>query len=286
MEKNKHKKGGRLIIKKLRPSLTGGDSIDKWSFGILTDGSKEEVLEKQIESIISLHIPHFEIIVCGSYKPKQKFSNYVKVIPFRHKIAWITKKKNLIAKKAKYENLVITHNRFTFDKDWYNGMKKYGNYFEVLTCKILSLSGRRAGDWITKGIDLKNKWYNKMGLLQYRDWDENLNTNGSFYILKKSVWKKCPWDESLVWGQYEDDKLSYDFYKNGVVPRINIFSTVHTFPERYGDWFWIYTFNKKRLGKIPFSFSLRYFQKQLNYLMRKYTKFGFVAKANYETYGW
>lgn len=286
LEKEKIGDGYRIIIKKTRPALAIGDSIDKWTFGIITNGSKEEELENQISSIIDLKIPEFEIIICGPYNPKNKYSKFVKVIPFEPKVAWITKKKNLICKAAKYENLVITHNRFNFDKNWYNGMKKYNNYFEILTCKIISPSGRRAGDWVTNGQTIANRWYNKTGLLEYKDWDENVNINGSFYILKKSTWKKCPWDESLIYGQNEDDKLSLDFHKNGIVPRFNPYSTVHTFPERYGNWFWTYTYNNKKLGRIPFEFSIRYFQKKLNYLIRKYSKFGIVVKQDYETYGW
>jgi len=276
----------RIILRKKEPALRKVDSMDKWSFGIITNGSKEDALENQIESIIRQKIPHFEIIVCGPYKPKEKYKKFVKVIPFEPKIAWITKKKNLIFKKAKYENIVITHNRFIFDKDWYKGMKEYGNYFEVLTCKIMSPSGKRAGDWLTYGLDLKNRWYNRMGLLEYRDWDNHLLINGSYYILKKETWRKCPWNESLIWGQFEDDVLSYDFHNKGIVPRFNSYSIMHTFPENYGNWHWIYTFNYKKLGKIPFELSIKWFKRKINYLLRRYTSFGIVLKPTHETYGW
>ena len=243
-------------------------------------------LEKQIDSIISQKIPFFEIIVCGQYNVPLKYKKFVKVIPFEHEIAWITKKKNLIAKSAKYQNLVISHNRFIFDKDWFNGMKKYGNYFEILMCKILTSSGKRAADWMTYGIPISNRFYNKTGLLEYQDWDENLNINGSFYILKKSTWEKCPWNNYLVWGQYEDDCLSNDFQKNGIVPRLNPYSAIYTFPERYGHWVWKYKFNSNHLGGVKFNPSRGYFAKWINYLLRKYIKLGLTTKQNYETYGW
>jgi len=286
IEKKKTRKGGQVVIKKIKKALKKGDSIDKWSFGIITNGSKVDALEKQIDSIIALGIPHFEIIICGPYKPVGKRKKYVRVIPFNPPIAWITKKKNLIVKNAKYENLVITHNRFMFDRGWYKGMKKYGNYFEVLSCMITTFSRRRAGDWLTYGVDISNRWLNRIGLLEYRDWDENLIINGSFYIIKKSVSQKCPWDESLIWGQREDDKISLEFHRNGIVPRFNIYSKVYTFPERYGDWHWKYKFNKKKLGKIPFELSIKYLQRQINYFLRKYTNYGIIKKPNYETYGW
>ena len=286
VEKHKRKNKCRIILKKLEESLIKDDSIDKWTFGILSDGSKIDVLENQIQSIIALKIPNYEIIVCGPYENPKKWSKIVENIPFDYKIAWITKKKNLIAEKAKYENLVITHNRFNFDKNWFEGMKKYGNYFEVLMCKILSPSGRRAGDWLSRGIDIRERWYDWAGLMEYYDWDSNLIINGSFYILKKSAWKKSPWNEALVWGQKEDDVISYDFHKVGIVPRFNPNSTVHTFPERYGNWNWKYTYNSQKLGRIPFSFKSAYFKKLINYLLRKYLGVGLVVKANCNTYGW
>lgn len=285
VKKEKRKWGGIIILKKVSYSLKKGDSINKWTFGIITDGSKEEVLEKQIQSIIDLKIPFFEIIICGPYEDLKKRS-YIKNIPFNEKIAWITKKKNLICEKAKYENLVITHNRFIFDKDWFEGMKKYGNYFEVLTCKILSPSGKRAGDWLTYGRPIEDRWINEMGLLEYNDWDENGIINGSFYILKKSVWEKCPWDESRVWGMAEDDFLSLDFRNKGVVPRFNEFSTVYTFPEKYGEWHWKYKFNSEKLGKIPFEFSKKWFMRKIDRFFRKNFDVGFIKKQQGNNYGW
>lgn len=268
-----------VIYQKNKLALENGDSINNWSFGIITDGSKKETLEEQIQSIVNLKIPHFEVIVCGQYNPSKKYG-FVKVIPFTHKIAWITKKKNLICKKAKYENLVITHNRFNFDKDWFTGIKKYGNYFEVLNCQILSPSGKRCGDWSTYGHSITNRWINYIGQLDYKDWDENLLINGSFHTLKKSVWKLCPWDESLIWGQKEDDKLSYDFHINGFVPRFNIYSIVHTFPEKYGylsDH--NYTFNKYHLGKLKFSLTWKYFARKMERLVRKYFRVGLIRES-------
>ncbi|MCK9568362.1 hypothetical protein M0R72_05430 [Candidatus Pacearchaeota archaeon] len=277
--------GGIVILKKLKPSLEKEDFIDKWTFGIITDGSKQDILEDQIQSIIDLKIPFFEIIICGPYQSSKKRA-FVKNIPFNEKIAWITKKKNLICKSAKYENLVITHNRFNFNENWYEGMKRYGNYFEVLTCKILDPLNRRAGDWLTYGRDLSDRWINDLGLLEYSDWDENGIINGSFYILKKSVWKKCPWDETRVWGMKEDDFLSLEFRDKGIVPRCNIFSIVHTFPEKYGEWHWKYKFNYRKLGKIQSDSLKKYILRKIDRLFRKYFEVGFVTKLNCNSYGW
>lgn len=279
------KRGGFVIYKKNKLALEKNDSIDKWSFGILSDGSKQDVLEQQIKSIIALKIPHFEIIICGKYSSKNK-RKFLKVIDFPYKLAWITRKKNLIVKNAKYENIVMTHNRFNFDKNWYEGMKRYGNYFEVLMCRILDPRGRRAGDWLTYGRDIRDRWINDTGLLEYEDWDSNLNINGSFYILKKSSWKKCPWDESRVWGQSDDDWMALDFHEKGLVPRFNKHSTIYTFPEIYGEWHWKYDYDSKKLGKIHCDGFLRYISRKVDHFFRIFLKLGLVRKPKVNSYGW
>lgn len=240
---------GILVINKIKPALLNGDSIDKWSFGIITDGKRKDWLEKEIDSIIALGIPHFEIIVCGNYCPKGKKN--VKFIPFKPKIAWITKKKNLICQKAKYENLVITHDRYTFNKDWYDGMKKYGNYFEVLSCNVIDITNHRADDWTTYGMNLFVEKFDpvgNIGLLDYRDWDINGYIAGGLYILKKTVWKRCLWDESLMWGQGEDLVFSRDLLSRGFVSRFNPFSSCKTFSDR-GRWH-LFKMHKTRHVKL------------------------------------
>ena len=285
IEKKKSQKSNLIVIEKLKFSLEKGDSINKWTFGIITDGSKEDTMNKQIDSILKLKIPYCEIIVCGNVT-KLKKRKKVKYIFFHPGIPWITKQKNMICKNAKYENLVITHNRFNFDKNWYKGMKKFGNYFEVLVCKILDPLNRRAGDWLTYGRNIEDRWINEIGLLEYNDWDENGIINGSFHILKKSIWKKSPWDERKIWGMQEDDYLSLEFRKKGIVPRFNIHSTVYTFPERYGEWHWKYKFNPKKLGKIPFEISKKWVMRKTDRFFRKYFGIGFVIKSQGNTYGW
>jgi len=284
IEKTKTSNGGIIVLEKVKDSLAKGDSIDKWTFGILVDGTKEDAVERLIDSIISLDIPFFEIITVGTCSIKNK-KNY-RNISFEPKTAWITRKKNMIAEEAKYENLVIMHNRFVFDKSWFKGMKKYGNYFDVLCNVVHDPIGRRAGDWLTHGRDIRDRWVNNTGLLEYKDWDINLLINGSFYVMKKSAWKKCPWNERLVWGHSEDDELSAQHRDKGVVPRFNPFSKVSTFPKRYGEWHWKYKYNPKKLGKIPKEFSLKFLKRKIDRFCRERFGFGFVVKENYNTYRW
>ena len=239
---------GILILKKVKPASKKGDSIDKWTFGILTNGKRDDWVDQEIESILNLKIPHLEIIICGDYDNKKNYK--INHIQFNPEIAWITKKKNIIAEKAKYENLVITHDRFIFDKDWFKGMKKYGNYFEVLSCVIKNSVGGRADDWMTYGTNLNDPLLlGNQGLLDYKDWDKNGYVDGGLYIMKKSVWKKIRWNNRLLWSQGEDIELSRDFYNNGFVVRFNPYSLCKTLSTKKYS-LPSYEFNAKKLGKI------------------------------------
>jgi len=267
-EYNTKSKKGFLVLKKLKPTLEKGDEIDKWSFGILTNGTKDDWVDKEIKSILDLKIPYVEIIVCGNYKNKHKYK--IKRINFNPEIAWITKKKNMICESAKYENIVITHDRYIFNEDWYKGMKKYGNYFEVLSCVIKDPNGKRTDEWNAYGTDLNDKTnFGKQGWLEYRDWDKNGYIDGGLYILKKSVWKKVKWNNNLLLNEGEDIEISKDFYNFGFIARFNPYSTCITSSIKR-KWP-IYEFNNKKLGKIikqPISNKIFYLIKR--YVLKKH----------------
>lgn len=246
---------GIVIIKKKKPILLKGDSIDKWTFGIITGGITDNLVDKTIESILKQKISNFEIIICGIYNGKYRKNKNVKLIYFDCPLPWITRKKNLICEKAKYENLMIIHDHISLKDNWYSGMKKYGNYWEVLVCVMQDPIGRNAVAWMTYGIPLrpfsKYAFLGAHGGLEFNDWDKNVNIGG-LCMIKKSIWKICPWDERLLLWMAEDMKISGDFYENGIVPRFNPFSNVETNKKEWGNPSLIYKFNKYKLGRPIF----------------------------------
>ena len=246
------------IIKKHIPELNKNDSIDKWTFGIITNGKKNGWVEKQISAIKKQNIPKYEIIVCGNYFNRSE-KNF-RYIPFREKdeLGWITKKKNIICNNSKYENLCVMHDRIVLDKEWFAGMKRYGNYFEALSCPILDENNLRCGDWITRGSTASR--IAKLGLLEYEDWDKFGYIDGAFYILKKSVWRKIGWDNKLFWNQGEDVKLSLDWYKKKIIIRLNVFSKCKTLNWRHGKM-GKYKVDSKKLGKFSKKIKLKAFIK-------------------------
>ncbi len=197
-------------------------SMDEWTFGIITNGKKKEQLARIIQSIRNQKIPHYEIIICGTYLetpgPDMVYIHFTE----KDDKGWITKKKNLIAEKARYENMAIIHDRIYFNPGWYKGMQRYGNDFDVLSCRI-TFNGERAFDWLTQLYpydDIRSTWF-LGGYLDYKADDAWTYVDGGMIIMKKSAWKKAKWDEKLFWNQREDAKLSMDQHRKGIRIQFN-----------------------------------------------------------------
>lgn len=233
-----------FVIKKLKPVLSEGDSIDKWSFGLITRGDKDEQADRVIDSILEQKIPHFEIIVCGKYAGRHlKKVKYVE-FTLKDEKGWISKKKNIILGHAKHENVMVIHDRILLGREWHEGMKKYGNYFDVLSCpQILLGSEDRKGDWTTIGPG------GIVGNLEYSDWDSGITLDGALYIMKKKVWEKAKWNEHRFWNQGEDWAISKLFHREGFVPRFNPYSKCFTTIWRWGNYP-TYEKNPQKLGRI------------------------------------
>lgn len=126
----------RIAIRKTRPLARQGDSMSKWTFGIITNGNRNEWVDELVETIISQNVPEFEIIICGKFETSRVDSR-IRYVPFnkRTKLGWICKKKNLIIEHARHQNILILHDRYVLDANWYQEMVKWGNNFEFATCR-------------------------------------------------------------------------------------------------------------------------------------------------------
>lgn len=227
----------RFICKKIADTTFKNDDMSKWTFGIITNGKRVDWVEQIIKSIRQQKIPHYEIIICGTYKDKGEKD--IIYIPFNLKDdkGWITKKKNLIVKSAKYENICMLHDRMILGEGWYKGMQKWGNCFENLGC-IQVFDGQRVNDWITSHYFIKSKNGEKFSFesyVDYRDWYPNIWFMGQLNIFKKSniVKNNLWWDEKLFYGEREDYDFSLRLYKKGFIPRFSNLAEVETLTDKY-----------------------------------------------------
>jgi len=204
-------------------------------------------------------VPDYEIIICGTYPADTQRLKYIHFTEKDDK-GWITKKKNLICGNAKYENICIIHDRIYFDKAWFEGMKKYGNYFDVLSFPVYDTQKVKSEYSYSNWGTIDQEWnYDRLvyglnitgGQLSPDDWDKNCWVGGAAIALKKHIWKLAGWNEDLFWREYEDIELSHRQHKVGAMVRFNFFAKLYSMTTSQLTIFGgpYYKRNKKRLGR-------------------------------------
>jgi hypothetical protein len=192
--------------------LLGSDDIYSWSFGIITNGLKNDRVSKLINSIILQKIPNFEILVCGKYEYEGETLEclkYLSDIENEGDIrAPISKKKNIIASHCTHQNIMILHDRYTLPSDWHLKMIEYGNYFELLSMPNIGGNKGRVSDWnvyssLPSGVNRKD-----LILPEYTQWSPWWYAQGGILIVKKDLYLSSPLDDRLHWGELEDVQFS------------------------------------------------------------------------------
>lgn len=176
--------------------------MKQWTFGVCTGGDKSSV-DELIISIDNLHInsDDYEIIVVGG--DPINHSNVIHV-PFDETVKhiWLTKKKQMICERAKYENVVLMHDYIRFMPDWYNGWHKYNdNDWDVAMNVILNGDGTRFRDWIS---------YGELSLIPYdiAGYQNAQYISGSYWVAKKQFMLEHSLDLKRGWCQAEDIEWS------------------------------------------------------------------------------
>jgi hypothetical protein len=187
----------------------------EFTFGILTSKLSENYLIDVLDSIYSQNIPKFEILLIG--ETNKKFTNKnITHINFdeTQRKGWITKKKNIITDKARFENIVYMHDYLNLEDNWYSGFVKHGNNFQVCTNKILTKDNQRYRDWTlwqlnnTKFDQYLNR--TRRCLLPYNitSLSKFMYISGAYWVAKRDFMKKNKLNENLLWGEGEDVEWS------------------------------------------------------------------------------
>lgn len=235
--------------------------LEDWTFGIPTGPGDATILNAVVKRILEIPCRNKEIILCGRPGNNFKYWEQVKIVgediialPIQ-----ISKKKNRIAENASYGNLCILHDRVFLPSDFLEAMKKYGDDYSTTTLQCVyfddyyNLCPHRYSDYgvleseqISDGIagineeddieqkfksyifnpnivnitDKKNIFFTQNPL---RNSSKSYAT-GSLYIIKRSIWLKCPLDEQLNWENFEDVEWGIRSYSFGIPHRINPYS--------------------------------------------------------------
>ncbi len=213
-----------------------------FTFGIITDGNNDDYIRLIIQSIENNHIPVYEIVIVGNTKIEPTYN--INIILFNETIkpGWITRKKNIIAKTAKYDNIVMMHDYVALAPDWYTGFLQWGDNYDWCVNKIVNSNDTRFRDYLLcqHNVVLSNKarteiispanlidsyfYYNS--LLPY-DFINTIETNkymyisGTYYVIKKWVAQKFLLDEDLLHGNAEDIEYSRRLHNNNIIIKCN-----------------------------------------------------------------
>jgi hypothetical protein len=179
-----------------------------FTFGITTDYSDPARLQEIADSIRALQIPNYEILFIGGKRaPDEADLQYI-FFDDRARPGWITKKKNTLVQRASYENVVLFHDYYVFDKNWYSEFVKFGNDWEICSNSQYLINGKRHfTDWVTWDDPL----YPRYTALPYDEWSRTQYQymSGGYYILKRHVGLEEPLNENMLWGSGEDLEWSF-----------------------------------------------------------------------------
>lgn len=207
-------------LKKVKPNLPLDDLISRWSFGIVSDGRKNDRVLKLIGQIKDFKIPEYEVLICGP-TPSGNLPEHVVVLDdsdlyYDLRIP-ISRKKNRIIDQARFNNLVIMHDRISFSENWYEKICKYGNIFDQICTPILDENTRslRVNDWLKSFHDFTSFQKSISIKLEYSEWDRHLYVDGGFMLIKKHIISNNKLNPDLNWGEMEDVDLSERLYLDG-----------------------------------------------------------------------
>ena len=182
-----------------------------FTFGIITAGNNDEMIAEIISTIEDQNIPFYEVIIVGESTIDRPNCS---VIEFDESIkrGWITKKKNLITRHAKYENIVFLHDYIKLKEGWYQGQLTSGNDFKIRMDKILNIDNTRYRDWCIwpHNNNVMDNFIGRDCLIPYYiiHLSKYMYISGSYWIAKKDVMLEYPLNENLCWGEGEDVEWS------------------------------------------------------------------------------
>lgn len=173
------------------------------TFAITTDFSDEGRLEEIFQSIRELNISYYEILcIGGAHKENTQDTTYI-YFDETQKDKWITRKKNILCQQAKYDIIVLMHDYYLFDKDWYRSYLEFGTDWDLCSNPQLLINGRRHfQDWVV--WDSPN--HSRLSSIDYDDWSltRYMFQAGGYMVVKRQMMLDNPLNEDLVWGQAED----------------------------------------------------------------------------------
>jgi hypothetical protein len=210
-----------------------------WTFGILTSGESPQAAT-MAAAILELDLPNVEVIFCGPRPVGAPDDPRVSAIDLERPEprGWITRKKNLIADRARYDNLCLLHDRFVITPDWADALNEYGVCYSFLTFPQVYYAGvhrqfpLRYPDYQLlaqeQGLEgsLETAVYDAHRVLcpDYDDFSETSFCCRGLYLARRSLWNLVRQDETLYHCEWEDISFGLECQRRGLPHRVNPFA--------------------------------------------------------------
>lgn len=180
------------------------------SFIVVTSGTNDKSIEQIIDSIEIQNLPAYEFIIVGGITSSITKNNCVH-IPFNETIThrpWLTRKKNLGIHLAQYDNVVVMHDYYVFDHNWYEEFVKFGTDWDICVHQNLACQEQnyvRGNGWRAGPIP----GYPEIPFAMTIPWDIDcfipyMAIQGAYWVAKKNVMLEQQLNENLLLGQNDD----------------------------------------------------------------------------------
>lgn len=214
-----------------------------WTFGILTASSSSRA-GQMARDILALDLPEVEVIFCGPRPTDAPDDPRVRTIDLDkpEPRGWITRKKNLLATAARFENLCLLHDRYVVTPAWADALREYGPCYSVTTFPEVYYADterrfpQRYPDYQVliqqRGLDVarESHVYDTNFILHpdYDDFTETSYCCGGLYIMRRTLWQRIPQDEGLFHCEFEDVSFGLECQRRGIPHRVNAFVTIES----------------------------------------------------------
>lgn len=193
-----------------------------WTFGVLTLGKRLDAVQRLIDSIHQGIPEPYEILaVVPRRLPELAGQKGVRQIVSTEKddLGWITRKKNLIAREARFSDLLICHDRYHLSPGFAQDFAYWGYDYAIAAPRVrLARDGRRATDWAV--VTSENHTWSRGGALHYRAHSAYAYCPGGVTLIRKAAWQRFPWNENLFWNEHEDVELIRRLQRSGEILRL------------------------------------------------------------------
>ena len=177
------------------------------TFGIITDG-KEPYGVKAAEASIKLQkTPGIqEIIICGksdlfsAYDMYEVYGAEIIIAPELAEAGKLGAMRNAICEVAKSDTIIIMDDDMILLDDFYTGLQKFGDDFDVMSVSIMNTDGSRFWDH----CECVNGTSRLLGADEQSD---NLYVTGGLIVLKKYVHDAVQWSNTK--GFYEGEDVDF-----------------------------------------------------------------------------